>query len=61
MKPAQLLSIMVQRVHFHVKSRILSMTFCPVIFVFMHISGSIFIFNLSRVQRAVSSLEKGYL
>jgi hypothetical protein len=60
-KPDRLLSIIEQLMHFRVKSRIYGCTFCRYPFVFIHIAGSIFIFNISKAQLPVSGLEKGIL
>ena len=57
-KPDRLLSIIAQLVNSRVKSRIYRCTFCRSLFVFMHIAGSIFIFNISKGQRPVSDLDQ---
>jgi hypothetical protein len=53
-----LLSIIAQLVHFRVKAVFLDGHFVIVTFVFMHIAGSIFIFNISKAQPPVSHPEK---
>jgi hypothetical protein len=55
-KPARLLSISVQFVHSRVKAVFFTGHFVPVSCVFMHIAGSIFIFNISKGQRPVLDL-----
>jgi hypothetical protein len=45
-------------VHFRVKAVFFAGHFVVVSFVFMHIAGSIFIFNISKGQPPVSDLEK---
>jgi hypothetical protein len=54
--PDRLLSIMVKWAHFHVKDLFFARHFVIVACVFMHIAGSIFIFNISRGQRPASGL-----
>ena len=56
-KPDRLLSIIVKWAHFHVKPWFFARHFVIVSFVFIHMSGSIFIFNISKDQRPVSDLE----
>jgi len=46
-----LLSIIEQLAHFHVKSVFFAGHFVILACVFMHIAGSIFIFNISKGQR----------
>jgi hypothetical protein len=55
---AQLLSIIAQLVDFRVKPVFFTGHFVIVAFVFMHIAGSIFIFNISKGQPPVSGPEK---
>jgi hypothetical protein len=57
-KCARLLSIIAQLVHFRVKGVFLAGHFVVVAFVFMHIPGGCFIFNISKGQLPVSDLEK---
>ncbi len=52
-KPDRLLSITAQFVHFRVKNRFSAGYFVIFAFVFMHIAGSIFIFNISKGQRVL--------
>jgi hypothetical protein len=52
-KPDQLLSILAQWVHFRVKTRFIAGHFVIVSCVFIHIAGSISIFNISLAQRPV--------
>ena len=47
---ARLLSGTAKRVHFYAKRHIFGMTFCRVRFVFIHIVGSTFIFNIFMGQ-----------
>jgi hypothetical protein len=55
-KPDRLLSISVQFVHFRVKTWFFARHVVIVSFVFMHIAGSIFIFNIFMGQRPASDL-----
>jgi len=57
-KSDRLLSIIAPSVHFRVKAVFLAGHFVAVACVFMHIAGSIFIFNISKGQPPVSDLEK---
>jgi hypothetical protein len=57
-KPDRLLSIIVQWVHFRVEAVFFTGHFVIVTCVFIHIAGSIFIFNISKGQRPVSDLEE---
>ena len=47
-KSARFLSIMAQLLHFRVKAVFLAGHFVIIAFVFMHIAGSISIFNISK-------------
>jgi hypothetical protein len=49
---------MMQLVHFRVKGWFFGGHFVSVAFVFMHIPGGCFIFNVSKGQRHVSDSEK---
>ena len=53
-KPDRLLSIRVQFVHFRVKAVFFAGHFVIASFVFMHIAGSIFIFNISKGPGVIS-------
>ena len=57
-KSERLLSIIAQSVHFRVKAVFFAGHFVAVACVFMHIAGSIFIFNISKGQPPVPDLEK---
>ena len=57
-KSAQFLSIAAQLVYFRVNSRFLAGHIVSVSCVFMHIAGSIFIFNISKGRPVVSDPEK---
>ena len=50
-KPDRLLSISMKLVHFGVRSRICHYTFCRLYFVFIHIPGGSFIFDIFLVPR----------
>ena len=53
-----MLSIIAPSVHFRVRAMFFAGDFVAVACVFMHIAGSIFIFNISKGQPPVSDLEK---
>ena len=54
----RLLSIIVKWVYFRVKTCFLARYFVTVSCVFMHIAGSIFIFNISLGHRSASDLDQ---
>ena len=56
-KPDRMLSIVAHLVHFSVKAVFFAGHFVIVAFVFMHIAGSIFIFNISKGQRPLRAVD----